>query len=260
MTQWIRKLLLFCDENPAPTLRTVITDIDKDTSVDLDKAEERWMPIYDILSTLKEREIVKVNAGPHQHALDQSWMYIVVNQVLYNAIIQVLRSNGSLTEVQIDDAIYPITVMKSQRLHIERCIDHLMDKAILRRTWTYEEDKGDVYYYHLSNRGIVETHQHDDKQPLKPVDEVTETIKNIDAKAYMLRMLMNHSPEWIREDKLFDTVQENFTGYEDGSLKVLIMSLVDSEDSAVGYKNLAIPIKSKAAILSLSTSRTRRAY
>ena len=169
-----KEITIILRENPAPTLRTIVTDIDKDTSVDLDKAEERWMPIFEILSSMKEREIVKVNAGPHQHALDQSWVYIVVNQVLYNAIIQVLRSNGSLTVVQIDDAIYPITVMKSQRLDIERCIDHLMDKAILRRTLTYEEDKGDVYYYHLTNRGIVETHEHDESSISdESVDEVT---------------------------------------------------------------------------------------
>ena len=60
-----------------------------------------------------------------------------------------------------------------------------------------------------------------------------DTNKKSDAKAYMLRMLMNHSPEWIREDKLFDTVKENFTGFEDETLKVLIMSLVNYEDSSV---------------------------
>ena len=159
-------------------------------------------------------------------------------KVLYDAVIQVLRSNGSLTVVQLDDAIYPITVMKSQRINIIRCLGKLIDQSLVVKT-ANREGLGDVYYYHLTNSGIVETHEHDDKQPLKPVDEVTGTNKKSDAKAYMLRMLMNHSPEWIREDKLFDTVKENFTGFEDETLKVLIMSLVNYEDSGVGYKNLS---------------------
>ena len=127
--------------------------------------------------------------------------------------------------------------MKSQRINIIRCLADLIDQSLVVKT-ANREGLGDVFYYHLTNRGIVETHEHDESSISveeahadESVDEVTGYNKKLDAKAYMLHMLMNHSPEWIREDKLFDTVKENFTGIEDETIKNIIESLVNDNES-----------------------------
>ena len=126
-----------------------------------------------------------------------------------------------MTATELDDAIYPLTAMNSQRINIAHCLDKLMDESIIHVIT--EEDNGRTLYYDLNS-------EHDESSISdKSVDEVTGYNKKLDVKYYMLRMLMNHSPEWIREDKLFDTVKENFTGIEDETIKNIIESLVNDE-------------------------------
>ena len=228
-----KKVITVLKEYAAPSLRQIVAEVDGGSGNVQAEERSRWMPIFEILSSMKEREIVKVNAGPYQHALSQSWMYIVVNQDLYGAVIQVLRSNGSLTLIQLDDIIYPLTAMKSQRINIIRCLDKLIEQSLVTRT-ANREGLGDVFYYHMTNGGIVETHERDESS--------ISDEKLADAKAYMLHMLMNHSNEWIQEPKLFETIKENFTGMEDETLKMLIMSLVNDNSVQAGYdRNAVIP-------------------
>ena len=158
-------------EYAAPSLRQIVAEVDGGSGNVQAEERSRWMPIFEILSSMKEREIVKVNAGPYQHALSQSWMYIVVNQDLYGAVIQVLRSNGSLTLIQLDDIIYPLTAMKSQRINIIRCLDKLIEQSLVTRT-ANREGLGDVFYYHMTNGGIVETHEYDETQDIDPVEKL----------------------------------------------------------------------------------------
>ena len=124
-----------------------------------------------------------------------------------------------MTATELDDAIYPLTAMNSQRINIAHCLDKLMDESIIHVIT--EEDNGRTLYYDLNS-------EHDESSISdESVDEVTGYNKKLDVKSYMLHMLMNHSPEWIREDKLFDTVKENFTGIEDETIKNIIESLVN---------------------------------